>query len=61
MTAPSQLELAMDSAAVSGCVMRLILGLCECGSPIVKTLSGDEICEKTADKYEATYGKRIKV
>ena len=61
MIAELQPELALDSTAISGCERRLVLGLCDCGSPMVRLKDGSQICEKTADKYEATYGKRIKV
>lgn len=57
-----QPELALDSTAISGCERRLVLGLCECGASMVRLKDGSQICEKkTADKYESTYGKRIKV
>jgi hypothetical protein len=34
---------------------------CECGSRMIPTIKGEWICEKTADKYEATHGQRIKL
>jgi len=61
MIAPSQLDLALDSTAISGSVQCLVLGLCECGAPMARLKDGSQICEKTADKYEAAYGKRIKI
>ena len=61
MIAELQHELALDSTAISGCERRLVLGLCDCGAQMVMTKSGDTICQDTADKYEARYGKRIKV
>jgi hypothetical protein len=56
-----QLTLELAQAVPRRSMDAIVLRLCDCGAPIVSMKDGSQICEKTADKYEATYGKRIKV